>query len=183
MNYLSILFLSILNYYSFAQTFDMYSDVWTYSKETKEITPKNGGKFSYPSPELLSKIDTSEIRNLLLESFNEFRADYNKPSVLEDSEMSALATIYAKKLLSNFCHDVNLPEVQSESISNINYVLLSKIDHTNQNINKVIADCIFDIFICSDNHTLMLLNENDTKYGFGFYQNKSSFSVCIRSKQ
>lgn len=183
MNYLSILFLLILNYYSFAQTFDMYSDIWTYSKKTKEITPKNGERFSYPLPELLSKIDTSEIRNLLLESFNEFRNDYNKPSVSEDSEMTIMATIYAKNLLSNFCHDVNLPKDQSESISTINYALISKIDYTKQNVNKVIADCIFDIFICSDNHTLMLLNENDTKYGFGFYQNKSSFSVCIRSKQ
>jgi len=167
----------------FSQSFDLYSDVWSFSKDTKEITPINGGRFSYPSCELLSKIDTSEIRNLLLESFNQFRNDYKKPSVIEDSKMSILATIYAKNLTNNFCHDVNLPKDQSESISNINYALISKIDHTNQNVNKVIADCIFDIFICSDNHTLMLLNENHTKYGFGFYQNKYSFSVCIRSRQ
>lgn len=180
MKLLNFFFLLILSSVTFCQSFDMYSDIWTYSKDTKEITPINGGKFSYPSCELLSKIDTSEIRNLLLESFNQFRNDYKKPSVIEDSKMSILATIYAKNLTNNFCHDVNLPKDQAESISNINYVLISKIDH-NQNVNKVIADCVFDIFICSDNHTLMLLNENHTKYGFGFYQNKSSFSVCIRS--
>ena len=183
MNLLHLFLFSVISFQCVCQSFDMYSDIWAYSKETKEITPKNGEKFSYPSSELLSKIDTSEIRNLLLKSFNEFRNDYNKPSVLEDSEMTILATIYAKNLSNNFCHDVNLPKDQSESISNINYALISKIDHTNQNVNKVIADCIFDIFICSDNHTLMLLNENDTKYGFGFYLNKYSFSVCIRSRQ
>lgn len=183
MKFLPVILFMIISFESFCQTFDMYSNVWTYSKETKEIIPKNGGRFSFPSFELLSKIDTSEIRSLLLESFNKFRNDYNKPPVIEDSEMSTLATIYAKKLSNNFCHDVNLPKNQSESISNINYVLISKIDHVNENVNQVIAECFFDIFICSDNHTLMLLDEKQTKYGFGFHQNKISFSVCIRSTE
>lgn len=167
--------------FNFCQSFSLYSDVWSFNKDTKNFLPKDGGNFSYPSSDLLSKIDTSKISDLLLESLNNFRKDYNKPPVTENSEMSKMATLYAKNLSNNFCHDVNLPKNQAEVIATINYILISKIDHNTSDVNKIIADCVFDIFVGSDNHTAMLLNDDYQIYGFGIYQNKFSFSICVRS--
>ena len=167
--------------FNFCQSFGLYSDVWSFSKDTKNFSPKDGGNFSYPSSDLLSKIDTSKISDLLLESLNNFRKDYNKPPVTESLEMSKMATLYAKNLSNNFCHDVNLPKNQDEVIATINCILISKIDHTTSDVNNISADCVFDIFVASDNHTDMLLNDDYKIYGFGIYQNKFSFSICVRS--
>jgi uncharacterized protein YkwD len=167
--------------FCFSQSYSLYSDVWSFDKNTKNFSPKDGSNFSYPSSDLLSKIDTSKISDLLLESLNNFRKDYNKPPVTENSEMSKMATLYAKNLSNNFCHDVNLPKNQAEVIATINYILISKIDHNTSDVNKIIADCVFDIFVGSDNHTAMLLNDDYQIYGFGIYQNKFSFSICVRS--
>lgn len=167
--------------FNFCQSFSLYSDVWSFNKDTKSFTPKGGGNFSYPSPDLLSKIDTSKINDLLLESLNNFRKDYNKPPVTESLEMSKMATLYAKNLSNNFCHDVNLPKNQGEVIATINFAFISKIDHNTSDVNKIIADCVFDIFVASDNHTDMLLNDDYKIYGFGIYQNTFSFSICVRA--
>jgi hypothetical protein len=98
--------------FNFCQSFSLYSHVWSLNKDTKSFTPKGGGNFSFTSPDLLSKIDTSKINDLLIESLNNFRKDYNKPPVTESLEMSKMATLYAKNLSNNFCHDVNLPKNQ-----------------------------------------------------------------------
>lgn len=181
MKFFFILFSFICYFNCCSQTFDLYSDVWAFSKTTKRITPINGRNFSYPSSEMLSKIDTLKISSYLLISFNNFRSDYGKPSVTESKEMTKQSKSYAKKLSESFCHDVNLSENEDEVIATINFILISKIDYNSTDVNKVIADCIFDIFISSDSHMNMLLNSEHTTYGFGVYQNKSSFSICIRS--
>ena len=42
----------------------MYSDVWEYvSKDSKRIVPKGGGSFSFPSEEMIEKIDTNKKLN------------------------------------------------------------------------------------------------------------------------
>lgn len=166
---------------SFGQNYNLYSDIWIYSKEMKRILPKDGGNFSYPSLDVLDKIDTVIINGYLLESFNKFRSDYGKPSVYEDPILTSQSKSYAKQLNNNFVHDPNIPKTNDEVIANISFILISKIDCNKFNINKIISDCVFDIFISSDDHMSMLLNDSYSKFGFGVVQNKSSFSICIRA--
>jgi uncharacterized protein YkwD len=130
---------------------------------------------------MLSSIDTNKINSYLLKSFNDFRSDYGKPKVIEDNDLSSQSKSYAKKLSSNFTHDPNMPSNQDEVIATINYVLISKFDYKSSDINKLIADCCFDIFISSNGHMGMLLSDNYKLYGFGVYQNERSFSVCVRA--
>lgn len=161
----------------------MYSDVWEYvSDDSKRIIPKGGGSFSFPSQELIDKIDTNKINSYLLESLNKFRKDYGKSPVNEDKDLTKSSKIYAKSLSKEFKHDHNRTDKTSEVIARLNFIMFTKIDLKNYDLNKVIADCCFDIFIRSDGHMSILLDENAKYYGFGLYQTSNYFMICIRCK-
>ena len=170
--------------------YPVFSNIWNVNvviengKKVVVVTPINAKCFSLNTSYVEQNINETEIEKYLLESFNKFRKDYNVPSVTENVSITKGADEYAKKLaLSNtLVHDVNLPYGQSECIANIPFMMLSKITKEDGNINKIIADSYFDIFVGSDAHMDILL-DNDTKtYGFGIAVHKNSIRVVVRGK-
>lgn len=180
-NLISSVFTFLVIFVSNSQTYEMYSDVWEYvSKDSKMIVPKGGGSFSFPSEEMIGKIDTNKINSYMLESFNNFRKSYGKSPVTEDKDLTKKSKSYAKCLVSDFKHDYNRTENSSEVIAELNFMLFTKIDLNKYDINKVIADCCFDIFIRSKDHMSILLDDESSKYGFGIYKSTHSIMICVR---
>ena len=100
-NLISFVFTFLFVFVSNSQTYEMYSDVWEYvSKDSKMIVPKGGGSFSFPSEEMIGKIDTNKINSYMLESFNKFRSEYGKSPVIEDKDLTKKCKSYAKFLIS-----------------------------------------------------------------------------------
>lgn len=167
---------------SFSQTYELYSDVWERSKDDEHlILPKGGGSFSFPSDDMLKQIDTNKINSYMLESFNKFRKDYGKSSAKENKELTLKTKSYAKCLVNEFKHDPTLDHYKySEVIATLHFIMLSKVDFNNIDINKVIADCCFDTFAGSYGHMAILLDENAKSFGFGIYKKGNSIKICIR---
>jgi uncharacterized protein YkwD len=170
--------------------YPLFSDIWKVNvvvengKKVDVVTPINAKCFSLNTSYVEQNINESEIKKYLLESFNKFRKDYNVPLVTENVTITKGAEEYSKKLGSSktLVHDVNLPYGQSECIANISFMLLSKITKDDGNINKIIADSYFDIFVGSDAHMDILL-DNDTKtYGFGITVVNNTIIVVVRGK-
>lgn len=182
MKKICLLLSSFIVFCSFSQQTEyvLNSDVWDLDRTTNTITPKNGKGFDLPKKEFIQTFDTNKINEHLLNSMNEFRMFYGSPPVLEDKELTTNSKIYSKKLSESFQHDINLPKNNSEMITKINFILLTKVDTTKYDINKIIADCYFDIFVASPSHMKLLLDPNMTHYGFGLYQDKMKFNICVR---
>ena len=119
-NLISFVFTFLVVFVSNSQTYEMYSDVWEYvSKDSKMIVPKGGGSFSFPSEEMIGKIDTNKINSYMLESFNKFRSEYGKSPVIEDKDLTKKCKSYAKCLVNEFKHDPNLPNNNVDLYLNI----------------------------------------------------------------
>lgn len=175
-----LFFFLIITFVLHSQVYQMNSDIWLYDTSTKTFKPKNAESFGFLSKEVIQKIDTSKINSYLIESMNEFRKFYGSNEVKEDIELTKICKSYSKKLSQKLVHDPQIPSNQSEVITKINFILLSKIDTNLYDINKVIADCCFDIFVASESHMKLLLDNTMTHYGFGIYQDKTTFNICIR---
>ena len=154
--------------------YPMFSNIWNVNvviengKKVDVVTPINAKCFSLNTSYVEQNINETEIEKYLLESFNKFRKDYNVPSVTENVSITKGAEEYSKKLglSKTLVHDVNLPYGQSECIANIPFMMLSKITKEDGNINKIIADSYFDIFVGSDAHMDILLDKDTKTYGF-----------------
>jgi uncharacterized protein YkwD len=159
--------------------------VWEFDfvDSTQKMKPIGVDYFKMPTQALISRIDTNKINSLLLQSFNKFRADYGKPPVFEDPIMTKQCKSYALKLHDNYEHDKSLTKNQSENIGSINYILLGNIDIEKQDINLIISECVFDLFVSSEGHMRLLLSDEFKNYGFGISQNKSGFKICIRGRK
>lgn len=193
--FISLLFLSI---FSFSQTkirYPLYSDVWRYDYDRSEWFPKDGGSFTiYDSKKMFSKIDVNKINSMLLTSFNNFRKDYNKRPVNENSDLSKLCSEYVNILSrENYGHLPNLQKVTEDEFLGYGFegeVLLiatlyefSRVDLDKQDINKIIADSFFDGFVSSSSHMRILLqDEYSYEYGFGISIRKDGdIFICSRA--
>jgi len=144
-----ITLLSLVSLVSYSQKipcieYPLYSDIWTHECGRK-------------------------VESYLLESLNEFRADYGKGPVKESKWLTKISEIYAKKLSnSTFKHD-KLKKFGVDMMENIaGYMALtfSHLTVEDGDLNKIIADAYFDIYVSSKHHMEMLLCDNEY-FGFG----------------
>ena len=167
--------------------YPLYSDIWRMScgsDGSPEFLPKNKNAFPLvPSEYYKNNVDEKKIEAYLLESLNEFRADYGKPPVKESKWLTKLSDAYSKKLINSFKHEYDREgqAYTAENIAHYEVGLFSLITKEDGDINKIIADAYFDIYIASVHHTEMLLS--DHKYfGFGItFNSRGSFWSCVRS--
>jgi hypothetical protein len=193
-----VLGLITINSNCFSQTKDrypLYSDVWRYDYDKSEWFPKDGGSFTiYDSKKMFSKIDSNKINSMLLTSFNNFRKDYNKRPVNENSDLSKLCSEYVNTLnRENYGHLPNLQKITEDEFLGYEFegeVLLiatlyefSRVDLDKQDINKIISDSFFDGFIGSPSHMRILLqDEYSYEYGFGISIRKDGdVFICSRA--
>lgn len=181
------IFFTFISIISFCQKspYELYSDVWEFGKNGEnELTIKPKGK-DYFQPNILyikGNLDTLKIQKYLISSFNEFRKNYGYSQTKEDKIMSNECVKYSKELSVKFKHDVNLPNDQSEANTILPFTLLGFDTTKTMDFNKTVADCIFDLFVVSETHMSILLNEKDKYYGFGFFMKNNKIYICIRSR-
>jgi hypothetical protein len=131
---------------------------------------------------LESKINPTKIQSYLFESFNKFRTDYGVPITEEDSTLTLKSIEYSKYILSNFVHSKRDSKRSEEAICTIPMTMFSRISEKDGDINKIIADCCFDIFVGSPAHMSILLNEDPKrKYGFGITVTSRNVSIVVQS--
>lgn len=190
---ITILF-SLFVLISVSQTYDLgeyplYSQVWkseyviSNGVKTTNVTPIGGGNFGLNTSYVKNNIDTVKIQKYLLESFNQFRKDYNVSSVNEDVTMTKECGKYAKTLNGKLVHSTNRPSNQSECLGSVPFMTLSKVTEKDGDINKIIADCCFDIFIGCPAHTVLLLDPKCDTYGFGINVTTSGVDVVVRGRK
>ena len=132
------------------------------------LIPEKGGSFPIKTSDYVNdNIDLVKVESYLLESLNEFRADYGKPPVKESKWLTKISEDYAPKLFKDFKHDYierywNKGISMSENICPYTLCMFSLVTEKDGDINKVIADAYFDYYVSSERHTDMLLNENHT---------------------
>jgi len=173
----------------FSQKYDLnshplHSDVWrsVYDDSTTEVRPKNFNSFTLDLTYLESKINPTKIQSYLFESFNKFRTDYGVPITEEDSTLTLKSIEYSKYILSNFVHSKRDSKRSEEAICTIPMTMFSRISEKDGDINKIIADCCFDIFVGSPAHMSILLNETpNRKFGFGITVTSRNVSVVVQS--
>lgn len=166
----------------------MHSRVWkakyvpnVFDRSTiaTEITPKNADIYASISTDILKTVDEAKVQQYMLEAFNQFRTDYKVPTVNENAEVSKQADEYSEKILVNYEHCRTLKN-QSECLGNIPAMMLSSITKADGDINKIIAECCFDIFVGCPAHMVLLLDPKVKSYGFGLTVTKYKVSVVIR---
>ena len=173
-------------------THTLYSDIWEIVCDENlgiMVVPKGGGSFPIKTSDYVKdNIDLVKVESYLLESLNEFRADYGKPPVKESKWLTKISEGYASKLHNNFRHDTKgLKIIRNKGISiseNIASMYLCQFSHLTEkdgDLNKIIADSFFDDYVVSESHTKMLLNENHTYYGFGLVRTGTKLSTVVRS--
>lgn len=159
--------------------YKMYSKVWS-KNESINILPSKSREFNSNLVDSISKlIDTNKIKSLLLTSFNEFRRDYGKPSVTGDDNLTKQSFVYSRCLVNKFKHDYSLKGYWTECIATFSVYHLTSIKKSDGDVNKIISDCLIDVFVYSVGHTEILLSEN-LNYGVGFTLKNNTFYIVIR---
>ena len=151
----------------------LYSDIWSQEcgdNGIQRLLPKNHKGFSLDTEYIENNIDEKKVESYLLESLNEFRADYGVGPVKESKWLTKISEVYVKKLSNSvFEHDnIGRYGIQiSENISGYSMLTFSRVTAEDGNLNKIIADSYFDSYVCSSGHMGMLLSDDDY-FGFGF---------------
>jgi len=140
------------------------------------IYPKEGKYFKMNFIPVRDKIDEVKVRQYLLPSFNQFRKDNNLSNGVENVVLTEIATKWAKQIpnIMTAKHSNILlhplkkdSEWLSEGICNIPYTQLTMVPE-NTDINKIIADCVYDALSICPAHASDLIHKCDNfEIGFG----------------
>jgi uncharacterized protein YkwD len=186
-----IIILTIISLVSYGQKipclkYTLYSDIWSHEcgdNEIQRLLPKNHKGFSLDTEYIKNNIDERKVESYLLESLNEFRADYGVGPVKESKWLTKISEVYVKKLANSvFKHDnIGRYGIQmKENIAGYNMLYFSRVTANDGDLNKIIADSYFDRYVCSSAHMAMLLCDNDY-FGFGFIIKGSEMFGVVRS--
>jgi hypothetical protein len=181
----------------------MYSDVWRIEYTIKgkndvvgKIYPKYDSTFSAKFDVVKSKIDPKKVRELALPAFNEFRKDYNLPGAIENKGLTKIATEYAKTIPniyvakhSDLSANPYSPENDtstyriSEGIGFIYYNELTRVPDS-MDLNKVLADCIYDGLVQCPAHAAGLIkNCPDYEIGIGLDFRNSGMIIVLQYRE
>lgn len=172
----------------FSQKYDLNShplksDVWvsSYVDSVTEFKPKEFKSFSFDFLYVTTNIDPEKVQEYLYESFNQFRTDYGLNKVEEDPTLTISSISHSKTLFVNYKHSQRKSITFSEAIAIIPFNMLSRVTEKDGDINKIIADSCFDIFVGCPSHMSILLNENPNRqYGFGITVKNGFISIVIQ---
>jgi hypothetical protein len=158
------------------------SDVWRVEyKGTGDslvgvIYPKEGKYFKMNFIPVRDKIDKDKVNDYLLPSFNQFRKEHGLGEAIENDVLTVESTNWAKQIPNiMFAQHSKLSEhplkkesdMLSEGICSIPYTQLTLVP-VNMDINKVLADCIFDaLSICPAHSRNLVYDCENYEIGFG----------------
>lgn len=167
----------------------IHSKIWVKEDSSRKARGEKGNAFKPVGKEyfnmkgndsILNLISVAKIEKDLLTCFNEFRNDYQIPPVREDSTISRKCKAYSKRVFDKFEHDMYRPKNQTECIALIQFFLFNDVKPEDGDINRLVAESCFDIFVGSPAHMSLLLSEKEDVFGFGIHQKGKTISVVVR---
>ncbi len=183
MNTYIIILISIITFNVNSQEirkYKLYSKIWEFEGNSRKTVPINGGNYDlWKTDSLISVIDTVKIKNYLYSSFNEFRKDYGKSIVKFSDSLSNVCEKFSRTLTKKYAHANNIGNAM-ECINLLPILLITSTKKVDGDINKIIAETIFDSFVCSDTHMDLLLSETCKTFGIGVTLSKYTFNIVIR---
>lgn len=179
-----LLFLVTFNVNSQVTKYKLYSKIWFIQKSDRNglsLNPKNGTGYDFTKTDSIKNlIDSNKVKKFLYESFNEFRHDYGKSSVKFSDSISKECEDFSRTLSKKYEHADFIGHNSGECLNMMLVSLLTTVKKSDGDINKIVADCIFDSFAISDNHMDILLSDNYNTYGVGLTFTKYRINIVIR---
>jgi uncharacterized protein YkwD len=164
--------------------YKLYSKIWFIQKSDRNglsLNPKNGTGFDFTKTDSIKNlIDSNKVKKYLYESFNEFRHDYGKSSVKFSDSLSKECEKYSRTLSKKYEHADFIGHNSAECIHNMLLCFFTTVKKSDGDINKLIADSIFDYFVTSDIHMDILLSDKYNTFGVGLTFAKYSINVVVR---
>ena len=175
----------LTKYPMYSKIWDMSYDDWMTDEDGKPaivFSPKDDRTFGDDCPEL-KNVNLQTVQSLLITELNNFRKDYQKNNISESKTLTSKSITDAKNL--NSTKDYNIPNEDGVKIifDRISAGFFSRVDFKNINLEKIIAESVFDWFVANDDGMSLLLSEQDTEYGVGIYvDQKNGVTIVIRCK-
>ena len=153
------------------------------------IYPKEGKYFKMNFIPVRDKIDKDKVASYLLPSFNQFRKEHNLSSATENDVLTEKATEWAKQIpnimIAEHSKLKQHPLLKqsyhvSEGICSIPYTQLTMIPNS-MDINKVLADCIYDaLSICPIHAKHLVYDCENYEIGFGLDYRPTEVVVVLQ---
>lgn len=178
-----LVILMTFNFNSQVTKYKLNSKVWVIQKDGDVllIKPKNGNGFDFTKTDSIKQvIDSNKVKKYLKESFDEFRKGYGKSSVRFSDSLSKVCEDFSRTLSGKYSHADFIGHNSGECLNMMLVTLLTTVKKSDGDINKIVADCIFDSFAISDNHMDILLSDNYNTYGVGLTFTKYRINIVIR---
>ncbi len=163
--------------------YKLFSKIWTVEITDKSVilNPISESGFNFKKTDSIrNSLDTNKIKKYLSESFIQFRKDYGKSSVKISDSISNECEKYSRTLFENYAHAKFFGNNSCECINKALLCLFTTVKKSDGDINKIVADGIFDTFFISNNHMDYLLSEAYNTYGIGVTFRKYSIDVVVR---
>ena len=153
------------------------------------IYPKNGKYFKMNFIPVRDKINEELVRQYLLPSFNQFRKEHKLSIATENKVLTEKATEWVKQIphimIAEHSNILEHPlkkesEWISEGICSIPYTQLTMVSDT-MDINKVLADCIYDaLSICPAHASDLIHICSNFEIGFGLDYRNTEIIVVLQ---
>ena len=170
----------------------MYSKVWKLvyegdydnaGRETRSLQPKEGRYNSFKNDWVNENLDVETVKSHLHTSFNEFRSDYGLPPVKENVDVTNRSQDYSVELFDDFKHSDYKEGNYLECIGSFPLLSIYSLKE-GEDVNKIISECFFDVFVGSAGHMAMLLIEdNNYEYGYGITIYKNSVKIVVQAEK
>ena len=170
----------------------MYSKVWRLvsvgeydanGMEVVSLQPKEGRYNSFKNDWVNENLDVEIVKSHLHTSFNEFRSDYGLSPVKENVDITNRSQDYSVELFDDFKHSDYKEGNYLECIGSFALLSIYSLKE-GEDVNKIISECCFDLFVGSAGHMAMLLKEdNNYEYGYGITIFKNVVKVVIQAEK
>lgn len=172
--------------------YPMYSKIWSmsYDEWMKDedgqsaivFSPKEDRTFDGNCTEL-KNVNLNKVQSLLIAELNTFRKDYKKEIIKENKTLSTKSIDDAKKLITvkdyKIANESNIKIIHDRIPSDF----FSRVDFKKFNLEKTIAESVFDWFVANDSGMSLLLSDQKKEFGVGVYvDEKNGVVIVIRCK-
>lgn len=199
MKKLSLLFLLVQNvlivesqvkypltkYPMYSKIWDMSYNHWSTDEDGEPLivfSPKGYRTFGDDCPDF-KNVNLHKVQSLLITELNNFRKDYKKIAIKENKTLSTKSINDAKNLITIKNYKINKENNVKIIYDRIPSDFFSRVDFNKFNLEKTIAESVFDWFVANDNGMSFLLNEEKKEFGIGVYvDERYGVTIVIRCK-
>lgn len=171
----------------------MHSKIWKmyYDEDEKDedglplivFAPKGSQRTFGNECKGLKYVNQKKVQSYLITELNQFRKDYHIKAIKKNSSLTNKSISDAKKLTTVKDYQIKTEKGVKTVYDRIPVDFFSRVNTKKYNLEKIIAESVFDWFVANDTGMSLLLSEERTEFGVGVYINeRSGVTVVIRGK-